>query len=134
MELHLKIIGILLMLLAFIHIPFPRYFKWKTELRTLSLINRQMMTTHTFFIALTVFLMGLLCFTSGEELIQTPLGRKISLGLGIFWVIRFFFQQFIYSSQLWRGKTFETIMHVVFSLLWIYLGFIFLKLFFIPVS
>ena len=129
MELHLKIIGILLMLLACIHIPFPKYFRWKEELKGLSLINRQMMTTHTFFIALTVFLMGVLCFTSSEELVQTPLGRKIALGLGIFWVFRFFFQQFIYSAKLWRGKTFETIMHIIFSLLWIYLSFIFLKIF-----
>ena len=109
------------------HIAFPKYFNWKEELKSLSLINRQMMTVHTFFIALTVFLMGLLCLTSSNELVETNLGKKISLGLGIFWTFRLFIQFFGYSTDLWRGKKFETLMHVVFSLFWTYLSFIFLS-------
>ena len=130
MHIHLKIIGSLLIVLASIHIFFPKYFKWKNELNSLSLINKQMMTTHTFFIALTVFLMGTLCITSSSELIQTSLGKKISLGFGVFWTIRLFFQLFIYSSKLWKGKVFETSMHVLFSILWIYLSSVFFIIFF----
>ncbi len=85
MEIHYKIIGVLLMLLALIHIIFPKYFHWKDELKSLSLINREMMTIHTLFIAVVVFLMGLLCLTSATALIETDLGKRISLGLGIFW-------------------------------------------------
>lgn len=126
MEIHLKIIGILLMVLAAIHIFFPKYFNWKEELKPLSLINRQMMTVHTFFISLTVFLMGLLCLTSATDLIQTKLGKTISLGLGIFWAVRLFFQLFVYSSKLWKGKKLETAIHILFSLIWVYLTIIFL--------
>lgn len=125
MELHLKIIGVLLMALAAIHIIFPRYFEWAKELGTLSLINRQMMYVHTFFIALMVFLMGLLCVTSARELIDTALGRKLTFGLGVFWTVRLLFQFFGYSSKLWRGKRLETTVHIVFSLLWTYLSIIF---------
>ena len=125
MTIHLLIIGSLLILLSLMHIIFPKYFKWKKELKTLSLINRQMMTVHTFFIALVVFLMGLLCLTSSTELIETNLGKKIALGLALFWIIRLFFQFFIYSPKLWKGKKFETIAHVFFSLLWIYFIIIF---------
>ncbi len=125
MHLQLKIIGILLIGLALIHIFFPKYFKWDKELVSLSLINRQMMTVHTFFIALTIFLMGLLCISSSAELINTSLGKKISLGFAIFWTIRLFIQFFGYSTKLWKGKTFETSMHILFTLLWAYLGFIF---------
>mgnify|MGYP000399667428 CR=1 FL=1 len=127
MELHFKFIGILLMLLGVLHIGFPKYFNWKQELSSLSLINKQMMTIHTFFIALTVFMMGLLCLTSAADLIQTNLGQKISLGLGIFWSIRLIIQLFGYSSALWKGKTFETAMHIVFTLLWLYLSYVFLS-------
>lgn len=127
MEIHLKIIGALLITLALVHIAFPKYFNWKENLKSLSLVNRQMMTVHTFFIALTVFLMGLLCLTSSNELVETNLGKKISLGLGIFWTFRLFIQFFGYSTDLWRGKKFETLMHVVFSLFWTYLSFIFLS-------
>lgn len=116
MEIHLKIIGFILIALALIHVIFPKYFNWDKELKSLSLINRQMMTVHTFFIALTVLLMGLLCLTSSAELTETSLGKKISLGLGIFWTIRLFIQFFGYSTDLWKGKKFETLMHIIFSL------------------
>ena len=126
MNIHLHIIGSLLTLLAVIHIIFPKYFNWNKELKSLSLINRQMMMVHTFFIAFIVLLMGLLCLTSSSELIETSLGRKISFGLALFWVIRLIFQLFIYSSKLWRGKKFETTVHIVFTLLWIYFGSVFI--------
>lgn len=130
MIIHLKIMGTLLLILGFIHILFPKYFKWKKQLKPLSLINRQMMTTHTFFIALTVFLMGILCLTCTHDLVYTKFGNKISLGLGVFWSFRLLFQFFVYSSKLWKGKTFETIMHVIFSIFWIYLSTVFLLIFF----
>lgn len=130
MHLHLNIAGLLLIVLALIHIGFPERFNWNKELASLSLINRQMMVTHTFFIALTVFLMGLLCLTSSNELIETSLGKRIALGFGVFWGIRLFIQFFGYSSELWKGKTFETIMHVLFSLFWAYLSMLFLIIYF----
>ena len=126
MELHLKIIGILLIALAIIHIFFPTYFKWKTELGILSQINRQMMLIHAFFIAFIVFLMGIFCLTSSSEIINTHLGKQICLGLGIFWITRLFFQFFVYSNKLWKGKKFETTIHIIFSILWIYLSSVFL--------
>lgn len=129
MELHLKIIGVLLIILSLIHIVFPKYFNWKNELKPLRLINRQMMFVHTFFIALVVFLMGILCFTSSTELVQSDLGKRISLGLGIFWGVRLVIQLFGYSSNLWRGKKFETIMHGLFLILWAYLTFVFFRIY-----
>lgn len=128
MQIHLQVIGVLLISLAIIHIFFPKYFNWDKELKSLSLINRQMMTVHTFFVAFTVFLMGLLCLTSSNELIETNLGKKISLGFGIFWTVRLFIQFFGYSTDLWKGKAFETAMHIIFSLLWIYLSAVFLTI------
>jgi len=125
MNTHLHIIGILLILLALIHIIFPKYFNWDKELKSISLINRQVMKVHTFFIAFTVFLMGLLCLTSSTEIIETVLGRKVSFGLALFWLVRLFFQLFVYSSKLWKQKTFETTIHIVFTLLWVYFTIVF---------
>lgn len=126
MALHLKITGALLIALSMIHIPFPKYFQWRKELETLSLINRQMMYIHTFFIGLVVFLMGILCLTSSQELLNTSLGNKLSLGLGIFWGVRLFSQFFGYSPKLWQGKRFETYMHILFSALWVYFSAVFI--------
>jgi hypothetical protein len=125
MELHLKIIGILLILLALLHFFFPKRFNWKQELSSLSLINRQLMYIHSFFIAFVIFLMGLLCLTSAYELLNTSFGKQILLGFAIFWAVRLLVQFFGYSSKLWKGRSFETSVHIVFSLFWIYLVIVF---------
>ena len=130
MELHLRIIGLLLTMLAFVHIIFPRYFNWKEQLAPLSLINRQMMQVHTIFIAFTVLLIGLLCMSSAHDLVTTELGRRITLGLGCFWAVRFIFQLFVYSSELWKGKRFETTVHIVFTLFWLYMTAVFFGIYF----
>jgi hypothetical protein len=122
----LEIAGGLLVLLAMLHIGFPRYFRWGEELAPVSLINREMMYIHTFFLALVVLLIGILCLLDADDLVHTPLGHKIDLGLALFWMIRLLAQFFGYSSVLWRGKRFETLVHVLFLLLWIYLTVIFL--------
>ena len=126
MEVQLKIAGILLIVLGIIHLAFPEYFKWTEDLKSMSLINRQMMYVHTFFIALVVFLMGLLCIIGSEDIIKTKLGKQLSLGFAIFWGIRLLFQFFVYSPKLWKGKSFETGMHIIFSILWAYLTILFL--------
>jgi hypothetical protein len=125
MLVQLKIIGALLILLALVHIIFPRYFNWKVELSSLSAINRELMYVHAFFIAFTVFLMGILCLTSAHDLLTTNFGRRICLALAIFWMARLCVQFVGYSSKTWKGKQFETAMHILFSIFWTYLSVIF---------
>ncbi|MBF9237578.1 hypothetical protein I2I05_09245 [Hymenobacter sp. BT683] len=126
MEAQLEVIGFLLVALALLHAPFARYFNWRQEFAAVSLINRQMMYVHTFFIAFTVLLMGVLCLTSAPELVSTVLGRKLALGCGLFWLARLLIQFFGYSAVLWQGKRFETTIHVVFSIFWAYLSTVFI--------
>lgn len=125
MQLQLNIIGILLIALALLHVVFPRYFRWKETTASLEPVTREILYVHTFFIAFTVLLMGVLCVSSAELLITTVLGQRICLGLALFWTTRLFFQFFGYSSKLWKGKRFETIVHIVFSGLWLYLSVVF---------
>jgi hypothetical protein len=125
MELHIKIVGILHMLLALMHFILPNYFKWDKELTSVSLITKQILYVHTFFIAFTVFLIGLLCLLFSGDLITTSFGRTICIGLFIFWFTRLVFQFWVYSPKVWRGKKFETVMHAVFSGLWLYFSTVF---------
>ncbi len=122
---HLQLIGSILVLLAMVHLIFPSYFDWKKDLASLQLVNRQLMYVHTFFIALVVLLVGLLCLVAAEELCTTTLGKKIAWGLALFWGLRLFFQFFVYSPKLWQGKAFETAIHIVFSFFWAYLTAVF---------
>src|SRR5258708_39034620 len=113
------------MALAFIHIFFPKYFKWKEAFRSLSLINRQMTIVPSFFIAFTVLIMGIICILDPEDMMNTRLGHYLPFGFFIFWLLRLLFQFFIYSPKLWKGRVFETCIHIAFSLLWSYLTIIF---------
>ena len=122
----LRLIGFFLVVLALLHAGFFRYFGWRREFAVVSLLNRQMMYVHTFFVALTVLLIGLLCLSSATELLGTPLGHRVALACGVFWLARLLIQFFGYSPALWRGKRFETAVHVVFTLLWSYLSAVFL--------
>ncbi len=117
---NLQAIGAVMVVLAAVHAVFPRYFDWKTDLSKLSLINRQVMEVHTFFIALAVFLMGLVCLLEADALVETPLGRHVAAGLAIFWGARLLAQLFWYSPQLWRKKRFETAVHILFTTLWLW--------------
>ncbi len=118
MILALQTTGILLMVLGLAHAAFPRHFRWREETAGLTLLTRQILHIHTAFIGLMVFLIGLLCSTCAADLISTPLGQRICLGLAAFWGIRLVVQFFGYSPDLWRGKPFETTMHILFSLFW----------------
>jgi hypothetical protein len=125
METQLKIIGAMFVGLAFMHVFFPRRFKWKEELSVLSLLTRQIMYVHTLFIALIILLMGLLCLSSAGDLLNTALGKRVLLGMAMFWGVRLMIQFVGYSSELWKGKRFETAIHIIFSIAWTYFTAVF---------
>ena len=100
------------------------------EAGQLSLLNRQVFYVHTFFIAFTVFLMGLLSAFGAEQLIfRTPLAAFLSAGLALFWLIRLYCQLFYYDKRLWINQPFRTAVHLVFSLAWIWYTAIYLCVF-----
>lgn len=122
----LKFAGLLLIFLSLLHAFLGKRFNWNEELARLSLLNRQIFLVHCFFIALTVGLMGALALLYTEELLQpSPLGKVIAGGLALFWATRLIFQWFVYDSALWRGHRFNTVMHIAFSGLWIFLTGVF---------
>ena len=126
MEINIKIVGSMLIALSLLHIVLPRYFKWEREMVSVSLITRQILYVHTFFIAFVVLLMGLLCLAYSRELVYDPFGKIISAGLCGFWLTRLIFQFLVYSPKVWRGKKFETAVHVLFSFTWTYFTAVFL--------
>ena len=69
--------------------------------------------------------MGILCICCATDMVNTTLGQQVSFGLFVFWGCRLIFQFFVYSPTLWKGKVFETAVHIVFSLLWAYLTTVF---------
>lgn len=123
---NLRIGGALLIALALAHVQFSKRFRWREESARLSPFNRQVLLVHAFFIALAIGLMGLLML-GWPRALATPsvLGKPITAGLAIFWAIRLYVQWFVYDRELWRGKRFETAVHLAFTAFWAYLTVLF---------
>lgn len=121
LSLHLRIVGILLVLLGVSHAFFNRYFGWEQELAAVSLLTRRVFFVHSFFIALGVALAGAVTFMSAAALLRpAALNRALLAAMATFWLCRLLAQFFAYDSAIWRGDRFRTFMHVAFALLWCY--------------
>jgi len=118
---HLQVVGLLLMVLGLSHVFFNRYFGWDVELTRVSLFTRRVFFVHTFFIAMTVTMMGAFCAVYAGVLVEPQvLSRAILAGMVVFWGSRLVAQFTAYESAIWRGDRFRTRMHVAFSILWVY--------------
>lgn len=121
LSLHLRLVGLSMLVLASLHAIFPKRFDWRRELARLSLLNRQIFIVHTLFIVLLLVLIGSLClFASGALLERSQLAPLVAGGLAVFWGLRLLVQLFGYDSKLWRGRMLETIAHIGFVFLWGY--------------
>jgi hypothetical protein len=121
LALHLRIVGVLMALLVVVNLFVPGRFNWREELARLSLLNRQIVVAHMVFIVLVVALTSALLLTSAEALLEpSRLSRAVLFGLTVFWGLRMLMQWFFYSPRVWRGNCSHTVMHVLFSLAWIY--------------
>ena len=120
-ELHLRIAGAMQVALALAHLDFARRFHWREEFARVSLLNRQMFYVHTFFVCVVLALFGSLSLLAPDVLLEpTRLARLVLAGIAAFWALRLYCQWFVYDASLWRGHTFQTVMHFVFTIAWIY--------------
>jgi hypothetical protein len=123
---HLRIVGLVMASLVAVNLIVPVRFNWRDEMARLSLVNRQVFQAHGIFLVLTLALFSALLLTSADTLLEpTRLSRAVLAGLTIFWGLRMLMQWFFYSPELWRGHRFNTVMHGVFSMIWVYVTGVF---------
>ncbi len=123
---NLRVVGVAMAGLVVLNLFVPGRFGWREDLSRVSLLNRQIFEVHAIFLVLTLALFSALLLTSAEALLEpTRLARAILIGLTIFWGLRLAAQWFYYSPAIWRGHRFNTVMHVLFSGLWIYVTGVF---------
>jgi hypothetical protein len=122
----LRIAGIVLLLLAAMHWPISRKLKWCDEALLLSPVNAAVFQVHVFFICLILVLMGLPCIADPAIFLErTRAGGLLAWTFGAFWTARLYFQWFVFPRTLWVGKKFETRIHLIFTVLWIFLAALF---------
>ena len=118
---HLRIVGAIMAVLVVVNLFVPGRLRWREELARVSLVNRQIFQVHTAFIVLILAMFAVLLLTSADALLEpTRLSRLILAGLTIFWGVRLLTQFCYYSPAIWRGDRFNTAMHGIFSVAWVY--------------
>jgi hypothetical protein len=123
---HLRLVGVLMAGLVAVNLVVPHRYHWRDELARLSLLNRQIFQAHSVFLILTLALFSALLLTSADALLEpSRLSRAILVGLTIFWALRMVMQWCFYSPAIWRGHRFNTIMHGIFSMAWVYITIVF---------
>jgi hypothetical protein len=121
-----RIAGMILILLAGLHVPIRRHLKWREESARLSPANAAIFQVHTFFICFVLVMMGLPCLLEPSVLLdKSRAGAWLTWSFAAFWTTRLFVQWFVFPKELWQGKRMETIAHVSFSILWIALSGLF---------
>jgi len=121
LTLHLRVVGILLMLLGVSHFFFDQYFGWKHELESVSLLTRQIFYVHTFFIGIGVMMAGAVsCLLADALVCRSDLSCAVLAAMAAFWFCRLLAQFFVYDPALWRGNRFRTGMHAAFAVFWCY--------------
>jgi hypothetical protein len=119
----LRVAGVVMLLLVPLNLfDVPRRFDWRTDMASLTLLNRQIFWVHAWFLCLMLAMLGLLSLWLAKPLlVPTPLARALTGGLAVFWAVRLVLQWAYYSWHIWRGNRFYTIVHFVFTLLWLFL-------------
>jgi hypothetical protein len=118
---HLRISGLLFVLLGLAHAGFGRRLNWKSDLAKLTLVNRQIFHVHSFYAALLLVMLGSLSVFYAEALLQpSPLTRAVLGGMTLLWAIRLYVQWFVFDKSLWRGNGFNTAAHYLFTFFWAY--------------
>lgn len=110
------------MAIALMHFGLPKRYKWAAELPALSGFNRHMFKVQFFFVAFNTFIMGVICLALPQVLVEKSLaGLVLSVWMTVYWSVRLWCQFFVYPKELWQGKRFETAMHILFALIWIFI-------------
>ena len=123
---HLRLVGVVMASLVVVNLMVPGRFHWREEMSRLSLVNRQIFQAHSVFLVLTLALFSALLLTCGTALLEpTRLSRAVLFGLTVFWGLRMLMQWYFYSPLIWRGHRFNTVVHYVFSIVWVYVTTVF---------
>ena len=122
----LRITGAGLILLSVLHIPIGRKLAWREHAARMSPENEAVFHVHTFFICVVLVLMGLPCLLDPMVFLEkSSVAAWVTWSICAFWLLRLYCQWFVYRSHLWRGKRLETFMHAWFTVVWVFLVFIF---------
>ena len=122
LELCIRAAGLIILVLAVVYPIYPRRFGWREQLASASLLVRNIFVVHVGFIVLLLWLQAILLTFFPQVLLERSAAAvALLIGLGAFWGYRLFAQLFLFDRRNWQGDRLHTLVHVVLTMLWIYL-------------
>jgi hypothetical protein len=122
----LQIAGAGLIALAAFHIPIAKRLQWREDSERLTPLNASIFHVHAFFICVVLVMMGVPCLLDPEVFLKPSRAALwMAWSFSAFWAIRLYCQWFVYRAEFWRGKSRETVMHWIFTLVWFSLAALF---------
>ena len=77
----------------------PQVLDWRTSLRALDKLSRQLIWVHGLFIVLVIVLFGVLSIVFRNDLVDgTPLARGVCALIAVFWAARLGVQFFVFNA------------------------------------
>ena len=70
------------------HLGFWKFFDWKSDLASLSFINRGVMQILNILLTYVFFVFGCISFAHIDDLLTTSLGASLLLAISLFWLLR----------------------------------------------
>ena len=113
LELWLRIVAVAQIALAVLSLNLPRILKWQPDIDRMSLLVREVFEIHSWFIALTLVIWGVLTWRFAPDMALAPyeMARWLSAMIGVFWGVRCILQWTHYSASHWRGIPSRTVIH-----------------------
>ncbi len=93
-------------LLVVFHLAFWRIFNWKEDLVSLSILNRAIMPVLNISLTLVFAIFAYISFSHTDELLTTPLGNSLLIGIAIFWFARAVQQIIFFKLKHWGSWAF----------------------------
>jgi len=125
-ELLLRIGGVLQLGILLASALVPGVLQWKTELRSLSPLSRQLIWVHGAFIVLVIIGLGLVSVIEAEQLSDgSLLARSVCGFIAVFWGARLAIQCFVFDGRPFLTHWFLTLGYHGLTATFVYLTVVF---------
>jgi hypothetical protein len=115
----LQFAGVTMIALALAHFGLSKLLAWQEDTQKLRPINRQVFIVHTVFLAVGIFLLGLVClFFAPSFLEKTTLAAVATACFAMCWLSRLICQIFVFRSEITKNKRLNDFLQVAGMMLW----------------
>ncbi|NCF33109.1 MAG: hypothetical protein GWP50_06010 [Proteobacteria bacterium] len=83
------------------HLGFWKFLDWKSDLASLSFINRGVMQVLNIFLTYVFFVFAYISFVHVDDLLTTSLGASLLLAISLFWLLRAGAQIVFFGLEHW---------------------------------